>query len=107
MSEDKTTRSENAERLAVLVAPLGQASGDARWQAAQMMRAQAAEIERLRAALALCMTGGNHLATHIDPNGPTWRAECDAGLTYYGAGPAYDAWCCWRAIMQARETADG
>lgn len=40
-----------AEDLAVRVAPLGSKSGDTRWEAAQMIRAQAAEIERLRAEL--------------------------------------------------------
>ena len=62
-----------------------------------------AQRDRLEAALRLCIIGGNHLHTHIDPDGPDWRAEPDAGFKHYGAGLAYDAWCCWRAIMRARD----
>jgi hypothetical protein len=55
-----------------------------------------------RRAVGMMLIGGNHLATHIDGNGPTWKATAHEGLEYYGAGLAYDAWCCWRAITQAR-----
>jgi hypothetical protein len=61
------------------------------------------KLGKLQAAFERCLIGGNHLAVHIDLDGPDWRAEPDAGLAHYGAGPAYDAWMCWRAIMQARE----
>lgn len=64
------------------------------------------QIKRLRRALDLCMVGGNHLATHVDMDGPDWRASPDVALEHYGAGLAYDAWCCWASIMQAREIAD-
>lgn len=63
----------------------------------------ATEIDRLRSLLDRVMVSGNHLATHVDLDGPTWHAPHDEGLTYYGAGPAYDAWCCWKGIMLVRE----
>ena len=61
------------------------------------------EIARLHGLMRHVMIGGNHLATHIDLNGPTWRAPHDEGLEYYGAGLPYDAWCCWKCIMTVRE----
>ena len=66
----------------------------------------AGRVEIMQRAIRRMMLGGNHLATYIDPDGPTWREEVDAGLRHYGAGLAYDCWCCWRAIMQAREMLD-
>ena len=62
-----------------------------------------AEIGRLHGLMTRVMIGSNHLATHIDLNGPTWRDPYDDGLQYYGAGLPYDAWCCWKCIMLVRE----
>lgn len=45
-------KNQSAEAIAVLVAPMGAYSGEARWAAATMLRQQAAEIERLRVELA-------------------------------------------------------
>lgn len=62
--------------------------------------------QELEQALREVMIGGNHLATHIDLNGPNHRASPHEALAYYGPGFAYDAWCCWRAIMRARAALD-
>jgi hypothetical protein len=75
--------------------------GAAGWRA--LYAAAQADAKALMQALDLVMIGGNHLATHIDFDGPNWHATPDEGLAHYGAGPAYDSWCCWRAIMKARE----
>ena len=64
---------------------------------------QTTEAQTLRQLLGRVMVGGNHLATHVDLDGPNWRASYDEGLTYYGAGLPYDAWCCWKTIMLVRE----
>ena len=61
------------------------------------------ENEALRQLIARVMVGGNHLASHIDANGPNWRASYDEGMNFYGAGLRYDAWCCWKTIMLIRE----
>ena len=50
----------------------------------------AGRVEIMQRAIDRMMRGGNHLATHIDPDGPTWRDETDAGLRHYGAGLAFD-----------------
>lgn len=63
----------------------------------------AAEIERLRAALQGIMIGGNHLATVIGIGHLAAGSSHEAALDFYGPGPNYDVWCCWNAIMQARE----
>lgn len=69
----------------------------------RVARTQTAEIETLRAALGECLIGGNHLATHLLSEHPPYTASCDDALEYYGAGWRYDVWCCWRALMRARE----
>jgi hypothetical protein len=75
---------------------------------ADLVAAKDTEIDRLRRGIDRMLTGGNHLATHIDPNGPQWkRSSWEDGLNYYGPGPAYDAWCCWKSIMLAREIING
>lgn len=60
--------------------------------------------DRLREALAKVMIGGNHLASvllgHPKPHPPAGASHEEA-LTCYGAGDAYEVWCCWRAIMAA------
>lgn len=68
-----------------------------------IVRALCRERDVLKAAVEKMLIGGNHLATHIDPEGPDWHEDHSLALDFYEAGPAYDAWCCWRAIMQARE----
>jgi hypothetical protein len=66
------------------------------------MKAEA-EIARLRHALEKVMVGGNHLVTIIGVDHPPHTATHDAAMNHYGVDDyAYDAWCCWRAIMEAR-----
>lgn len=79
------------------------AAFDAARNLPDIVRALRAEVAVYRAVIEKIMIGGNHLATHIDPEGPDWHEDHSLALDFYGAGPAYDAWCCWRAIMQARE----
>jgi hypothetical protein len=66
----------------------------------------AARIAELEAALELCMTGGNHLVGLID-NFLLKGTPHGQALEHYGAGRQYDAWCCWDAIMRARDIRDG
>ena len=67
------------------------------------LAAAADQIARMRGLLDRVMVSANHLATHVDLDGPTWRGSYDEGLAYYGTTPAYDAWCCWKGIMLVRE----
>lgn len=59
-------------------------------------------IAELEAALSNVMVGGNHLVGIIDDILPKGTPH-DQALEHYGAGAQYDAWCCWNAIMQARD----
>jgi hypothetical protein len=63
-----------------------------------------AENARLREALRSVMIGGNHLASILgaDHHLPHTVSSLDA-LEHYGAGDKYDAWCCWKSIMKARD----
>ena len=63
---------------------------------------QAAEIERLRAALEDVMIGGNSLAQIIGADHPPHGTPYSEALAHYGGGVKYEAWCCWNTIMQAR-----
>jgi hypothetical protein len=64
-----------------------------------------AAAPELLAALEGIMVGGNHLALLIGADHPPYTAEPLAALEHYGAGDTYEVWCCWRAIMQARDVA--
>jgi hypothetical protein len=64
-------------------------------------------IEKLEAALLNVMVGGNHVALLIGVGHPPHTATHDKALTHYGAGDAYDAWCCWKTIMEARKALEG
>jgi hypothetical protein len=75
---------------------------EAQVAAVEIISRLTARVAELEAALREVMIGGNHLAVFIDGNGPNYRATASEGLAFYGAGPAYEAWCCWRAIMRAR-----
>jgi len=74
------------------------------WAVAE--RFHVAEIERLQKALESVLVGGNHLALLIGTNHPPYTASHDEALRHYKLEPdhdTYEAWCCWRAIMQARD----
>jgi hypothetical protein len=64
-----------------------------------------AENDRLRAACERMMVGGNHIATYRTAEWPNYGAEPMAALEKLGAGREYDMWCCWAAIMSARDAA--
>lgn len=74
---------------------------DARTHTSAEFASLRAEVARLREALRSVLIGGNHLATIIGDH-PPHTASHDEALEHYGAGDAYEAWCCWRAIMNAR-----
>ena len=63
-------------------------------------------IHQLDRALEKCMIGGNHVALLIGADHPPMTATHDEALTHYGAGDQYEAWCCWKAIMDARTIRD-
>jgi hypothetical protein len=60
---------------------------------------------KLEAAIRAIMVGGNHLVGLIGADHPSYRASYAEALRHYGQDRQgeYDAWCCWRSIMQARE----
>lgn len=59
--------------------------------------------DKLAEALGEVLIGGNHLALLIGADHPPYTATTGEALTHYGAGDAYEVWCCWRSIMHARE----
>lgn len=63
-----------------------------------------ADNERLRAACERMMIGGNHIATYKTERWPHYGSDCWVALERLGAGQEYDMWCCWNAIMCARDT---
>ncbi len=50
------------------------------------------------------LIGGNHLAGILGAGHLPHTVDAVDALEYYGAGDAYDIWCCWRAIMNLRDT---
>ena len=63
-----------------------------------------AKIERLKAACNQMMIGGNHIATYRTNRWPDYGTEHHLVIEALGAGQEYDMWCCWNAIMCARDT---
>lgn len=53
-------------------------------------------------ALNRVLIGGNHLGLVIGADHPPHTATHDEARKHYGAGDKYEAWCCWREIMNAR-----
>ncbi len=68
------------------------------WQALK------AENERLLAAMERMMIGGNHVATYRTDRWPDYGATPDLAMMVLGPGREYDMWCCWNAIMCARDS---
>lgn len=61
-------------------------------------------ISELEDALRYVMIGGNHLGLIIGADHPSHEADHDSARKHYaGRHEMYEAWCCWRAIMQARD----
>jgi hypothetical protein len=90
----------NPDTTPDLVARLDESPSRAAHEAAAAIRARDARIKVLEKALNKALIGGNHLGTHIDMEGPQWRDSHDKALAYYGAGLPYDAWCCWKSLME-------
>ena len=67
------------------------------------IKAAADRIEKLEAALRDVIIGGNHVALLIGVGHPPHTETHEKVLTYYGAGDAYEAWCCWKTIMEAHK----
>lgn len=74
-----------------------------------LMDEAADRLERYQTALKSMLIGGNHLANVlIGRLGPGFAKEFpptrepDEALRLMGAGDDYEVWCCWRAIMLAR-----
>ena len=56
---------------------------------------------RKTAALERVLIGGNHLALLIGPDHPPYTATHDDAMAHYQSNhDAYEAWCCWRTIME-------
>lgn len=71
-------------------------------------KAMEARIAELEAALKEVLIGGNHVALLIGADHPTHEATHDYAREHYYASPVgcqehYEAWCCWRTIMRARD----
>ena len=64
-------------------------------------------VDELEAALRKVMIGGNHVALLIGIGHPPHTETHEKALTHYGAGDAYEAWCCWKTIMEARKALEG
>ena len=60
-------------------------------------------IAELEGALESIFVGGNHIATYMDSSEMPYTAGHDEALEHYGADIRYDMWCCWKAIMEARQ----
>ena len=69
---------------------------------------QEQRIAELEAALQNVLIGGNHAALLVGADHPPYQTEPnEARLRYAGRHEAYEAWCCWRTIMRARDVLDG
>lgn len=73
--------------------------------------AETRAVERQRAALDQCMRGGNHIANWRSARWPDYKLDgltreqqAEHAMRTLGAGREYDMWCCWSAIMQARDS---
>jgi hypothetical protein len=64
-------------------------------------------IEKLETALRKVLIGGNHVALLIGVGHPLHTVTHEKALAHYGAGDAYEAWCCWKTIMEARKALEG
>lgn len=70
---------------------------------ATMLELAAKRIAELEAALHSVMIGGNHLPQIFGVNHPHAGLPHEAAMKCFGPGDKYEAWCCWNAIMLARD----
>lgn len=64
------------------------------------------KIDALMSALNLCLIGGNHLPHIFGVDHPHAGLPCEVAMKFFGPGDKYEAWCCWDAIMRARDIVD-
>jgi len=64
-------------------------------------------VAELEAAIEMVMVGGNHIALIIGTDHPPHTVDHNTALASYGAGVQYEAWCAWKAIMEARDALKG
>lgn len=69
-----------------------------------------ATVSRQREIIDRMLTAGNHIATYRTDRWPGYqldgldrREHCEHALRVLGATKDYDMWCCWSAMMQARD----
>jgi hypothetical protein len=68
------------------------------------LKAAKRRIFALEEAIENVLVGGNHVALLLGVDHPPYTWEpANARLMYLGRQEAYEAWCCWRSIMQARD----
>lgn len=60
-------------------------------------------IAELEDALRSVMVGGDHLQLIFGVDHPHAGVPHEAALRVFGPGSRYEAWCCWSAIMLARD----
>ena len=46
------------------------------------------------------LTGGNHLGLIIGADHPLYTESYENARHHYGDLDRYNAWCCWKAIME-------
>jgi hypothetical protein len=77
-------------------------------EARKAMSEAADLIERLAEALERVMIGGNHVALLIGmPHPPATATHEEAREHYRTRLESYEAWCCWKTIMEARRALSG
>lgn len=61
------------------------------------------------ALLERVLIGGNHLGLLIGPDHPPYTASHDDAMAHYfpKRHDAYEAWCCWKTIMELRDVING
>lgn len=68
------------------------------------------ESRAATAAFERVLVGGNHLGLLIGADHPPYTATHDDARSFYYARnrkDAYEAWCCWRTIMELRDVLEG
>jgi hypothetical protein len=85
----------------------GRVIGDAK-EAADALSRLSEDKKRLEEALERVMIGGNHIVHLIGiPHPPSTATHEEASTHYASHLGSYDAWCCWKTIMDARSALKG
>jgi len=82
-------------------------------QLEQLAASQSVLLMEVREAFMRVLTGGNHLASALigwlgadEKSFPPYTASHEEARAVIRDVDHYDAWCCWRAIMQERPILD-